>query len=424
MKETQEKCKRKIESLQHAKEAGITLIALVVTIVVLLILAGITINMLFSNGGIFKTAGDAANAWNEATVNEQESLNNIADQIANLVNGQVGGGDDTPEDPNKGPNGKPLVDTITEIQTGENIQAEDKYGNPVVVPKGFRVVVDETTKNATTVPEGIVIEDGAGNQFVWIPTGTYKVDESGTTKTNDLTRRQWGTTVNVEQVPTPITGDEVATGYDAGQSYYGERATQDKEGNAITPVSTKIEEFLNSAKPVSEEGHGGFYIGRYEQGEGNVCKAGVNVYVEVTRDTAKAQAEMMYTDKEQYGVTSELISSYAWDTALNFICQNSEHGYTLATTTNNTYGNLRTDSKELTGANGADNYSNIHEFLGNCSEWTTEYSSYTSGSGAASVCVSRGGDYVSITPNNAASRNTSRTDTSIIYISFRLSLYV
>ena len=42
---------------RKAKEKrGITLIALVVTIVVLLILAGITINMLFSNGGIFKTA--------------------------------------------------------------------------------------------------------------------------------------------------------------------------------------------------------------------------------------------------------------------------------------------------------------------------------------------------------------------------------
>ena len=62
-------------------KSGITLIALVVTIVVLLILAGITINMLFSNGGIFKTAQDAANAWNEATVNEQESLNNLAEQI-------------------------------------------------------------------------------------------------------------------------------------------------------------------------------------------------------------------------------------------------------------------------------------------------------------------------------------------------------
>ncbi len=88
MKRTQEK---------RNAEKGITLIALVVTIVVLLILAGITINMLFSNGGIFKTAGDAANAWNDATINEQESLNNLAEQIGNLVNGQTGGGD-TPEE--------------------------------------------------------------------------------------------------------------------------------------------------------------------------------------------------------------------------------------------------------------------------------------------------------------------------------------
>ena len=153
--------------IKYRKQEGITLIALVVTIVVLLILAGITINMLFSNGGIFKTAQDAANAWNEATVNEQESLNNLADQIGNLVNGQTGDGSggEEPEDPNKGPNGKPLIDTITEIQIGNNVEAEDKYGNPVVVPKGFKVVVDETTKNATTVSEGIVIEDANGNQF-------------------------------------------------------------------------------------------------------------------------------------------------------------------------------------------------------------------------------------------------------------------
>jgi len=40
-------------------QQGITLIALVVTIVVLLILAGITINLLFSNGGIFDIANQA-----------------------------------------------------------------------------------------------------------------------------------------------------------------------------------------------------------------------------------------------------------------------------------------------------------------------------------------------------------------------------
>ena len=422
MKETQEKLnkkimkqKRKVESLQrNKKEQGITLIALVVTIVVLLILAGITINMLFSNGGIFKVAQDAANAWNQTVINEQADLDNLTEQIQNLVNGQVGGGDEEPEDPTKGPNGKPLVETVTEIQEGSNLEAEDKYGNPVVVPKGFKVVVDETTNNATTVAEGIVIEDINGNQFVWIPTGTYKVDESGTTKTNELTRRQWGTTANTVQEPTPLTGDEVANGFE-GAFYFG-------EGDTRSVAHDTIANFLNSAKVVEEGGNGGFYIGRYEQGEGNVCKAGVNTYVNVTRDTAKTQAEAMYTDKEQYGVTSELISSYAWDTALNFICQNSEHGYTLATTTEDTYGNIGTNNKTQTGGYPADCYSNIYDFLGNCTEWTTEYSSSTSSSGAY-PCVLRGGNcYYS--DSYAAIRNNSAADGSGTTLSFRLSLYV
>ena len=402
---------------RKAKEKrGITLIALVVTIVVLLILAGITINMLFSNGGIFKTAQDAANAWNESTVNEQESLNNLADQIGNLVNGQTGDGSggEEPEDPNKGPNGKPLIDTITEIQIGNNVEAEDKYGNPVVVPKGFKVVVDETKNNATTVPEGIVIEDGAGNQFVWIPTGTYKVDASGTTKTNDLTRRQWGTKTNTVQDPTPITGDEVAEGLN-GNVYYG-------EGDSRSVAHDTIANFLNSAKPASEGGNGGFYIGRYEQGEGNVCKAGVNAYVDVTRDEAKSQGEAMYTNKDQYGVTSELISSYAWDTALNFICQNSENGYKLATTTEDTYGNIGTSNKEQTGGYPADCYSNIYDLLGNCREWTTEYSSLAAGS-LAYPCVSRGG-YYNDSSYYVAGRYYNAADGSSTFISFRLSLYV
>ena len=42
--------------MKEKNEKGITLIALVVTIIVLLILAGITINLLFSNGGIFDIA--------------------------------------------------------------------------------------------------------------------------------------------------------------------------------------------------------------------------------------------------------------------------------------------------------------------------------------------------------------------------------
>ena len=377
--------------------------------------------MLLGEDGIIRTAQEAKNTWEGAVANEQQEIQNLVNELNNIMNNEsgTGGGGTTPEEPEEpptGPNGKPLVETATEIQTESNLEAEDEYGNPVVVPKGFKVVVDETTNNATTVPEGIVIEDGAGNQFVWIPTGTYKVDASGTTKTNDLTRRQWGTTANVEQEPTPITGDEVAEG-SLGRYYYG-------EGDERSVAHDTIANFLNSAKPTVEGGNGGFYIGRYEQGEGNVCKAEVNAYVDVTRNEAKAQAEAMYTNQEQYGVTSELINSYAWDTALNFICQNSEHGYKLATTIESTYGNINTGSsgKTLTGGYPADCYSNIHDLLGNCLEWTTEYSSVTD-SGIDYPCVHRGG-YCSSSSSYAALRVSTPADYSFAYISFRLSLYV
>ncbi len=48
--------------MKKTNENGITLIALVVTIVVLLILAGITITYVLADGGVFKTARDAADA--------------------------------------------------------------------------------------------------------------------------------------------------------------------------------------------------------------------------------------------------------------------------------------------------------------------------------------------------------------------------
>ena len=115
--------------------------------------------------------------------------------------------------------------------------------------------------------------------------------------------------------------------------YYGEGATQDQYGNPIEPVAKdQIDGFKTSATT-----NKGFYIGRYEQGEGNVCKASVNPYTSITRDNAKIEAESMY--RGNTFITSELISSYAWDTALNFICQTNENGYFLVTTTDKKYAN-------------------------------------------------------------------------------------
>lgn len=242
---------------------------------------------------------------------------------------------------------------------------------------------------------------------MWIPVGEYKVSTTlsptGTLK-NNLTRRTF-----TDSGPTEVKGDVAINTY-----YYG-------EGDSRSVAYDTINDFIASASQKSEEnvnGHGGFYIGRYEQGENNVCKAGVNPYVSVTRDQAKTQAESMYSGNTY--VTSELISSYAWDTALNFICQTNEEGYLLAITTDSTYGNIGTSSLTQTGGYIADKYSNICDFLGNRREWTTEYSSF---SASDSFCVGRGGDCYGSSVY-AAYRDNFTTNYSFGYLGFRSQLYL
>lgn len=65
------------------KENGITLVALVVTIIVLLILAGVAISLTIGNNGIFTRAQDATEKYNESVANEQDEMrkfNEIYDQ--------------------------------------------------------------------------------------------------------------------------------------------------------------------------------------------------------------------------------------------------------------------------------------------------------------------------------------------------------
>ena len=59
------------------EERGITLIALVVTIIVLLILAGIAISLTVGNNGLFARAKNAANTWKEAEANEADEMSNF-----------------------------------------------------------------------------------------------------------------------------------------------------------------------------------------------------------------------------------------------------------------------------------------------------------------------------------------------------------
>ena len=130
------------KGLFKRKEKGITLIALVITIIVLLILAGVSIAMLTGENGILTQAQKAK----EETENAQAEEENILTNYESVLNSY----------------------------SGENTEFTDSLGNKVVVPAGFKVVNPEDN-----VEDGIIIEDvthgaTAGSQFVWIPVGTIK----------------------------------------------------------------------------------------------------------------------------------------------------------------------------------------------------------------------------------------------------------
>ena len=155
-----------MEEKFNKKQSGITLVALVVTIVVLLILAGITIMYTMGDNSIFKKAQEAKDKTDQAIKDEQEYFNNLDNVINQYLDG------------NSTDSNKVDVSTIT-TKVDKNTPAKDSLGNPITIPEGFKVVPDGqdgveytyTGDKKPTVQDGIVIEDEEGNQFVWIPVG-------------------------------------------------------------------------------------------------------------------------------------------------------------------------------------------------------------------------------------------------------------
>ena len=211
---------------------GITLIALVVTIIVLLILAGVAISLTVGNNGLFSRAQNAANTWKQAELNEQEEMSNFEslydETVKNL--GLDGSG-------NGGGSKKPIGEIKGEETS--NTETEDKEGNRIVVPAGFKVVNPESTVN-----EGIVIEDvngnnadTVGNQFVWVPCTIDGANESLKYDRYAFTKDDW------DYRQTKILGTDGEYEKDAdgsykiqrvdGRSYYYHEALPEKERQSI-----------------------------------------------------------------------------------------------------------------------------------------------------------------------------------------------
>ena len=71
-----------------AKNRGITLIALIITIIILLILAGVTINLTIGENGIFKAAKNAGKNYMEAQDRELAEIANFTNALDSILSGR------------------------------------------------------------------------------------------------------------------------------------------------------------------------------------------------------------------------------------------------------------------------------------------------------------------------------------------------
>jgi len=386
-------------------EKGITLIALIITIVVLLILAAVAIAAI-QNENILSHANNAAVKYNQAVQNEQDTLGgylNFLDNLGGSGNG-TGGTTQTVETSKN----KVLSITI-------NTDVYDEYGNKIVVPAGFKIRVDETTNNADTVTEGIVIEHGTdGNQFVWIPVGKIYTDTAKTEENaKTITLGRYSNFTATDGVYTP---DQTVENYGTAtivNSDYTEDTTANHKSDYENAIARNIGDFVTSATR-----KGGYYIGRYEAGDSRsdevadrtgeygtstdgalVCKANQVPFNYILQKDASSKCQNMYADgykNDGKGTfSSDLVNSYAWDTAIIFIQTfgTKSNSSTYASTIG--LSSIDRNAPQLTGNNNLskvtnkpiDEQLNIYDMAGNCSEWTTE--TYCAGT---SSHVYRGGN--------------------------------
>lgn len=426
------------------RNKGITLIALVVTIIVLLILAGISISLLSGQNGILNRAVEAKKQTESKSAEEKVkmavmssmtydgtlTLEKLKTELANY-GGKLEG--DT----------FPVTVTIDEnifkvningetksrIQGGtlgsvdgtetSNTTVQDALGNQVVVPAGFKIVNPNDY-----VTDGIIIEDTsneitAGSQFVWIPVGNVIVDSEGNIESITLGRYVFDKDGTVNSELSKTEPDEQVQPW---KIYFTEGLKE-----SLTENTHAKDIMAFRSKTISNHG---YYIGRYEartaveRKENNELTkvTEINdgyVYNWVTQPEAAEASREMYNNSN---FESDLTNSYAWDTALLFLQKfdNRENKdnlkpYSRQVSLNGSLLNKGTNN--LTTSNKQDVICNIYDMASNCFEWSTETTSSD-----VNACTFRGGSY-SYKETCPSERYDDAAGNSIDYYSFRPILY-
>lgn len=372
---------------------GITLVALVVTIVVLLILSSVSLNLVLGDNGIIVKAKEAAETTAAAQEKEAMERNLLEKELENSLSTPAV----EPTDGVKIPTGFYYVGgtKASGIVISDNKNDKNKYRNQKVVGT-----------------------DLLGNQYVWIPCTT---DSSS----SDLqyARTEWGVEVDGDDNSRAIKDELTLT--DASVTY----SDADTANGINADVSKEIVAQIKAEK-ASVAQYGGYYIGRYEVGRNSdtaVVKYNQTPYASITWSTAYGLAKKIITNSE---VNSYLCSSYAWDTAVNFI-QNNSTAKNYATSIEGFNGNWNPQAVKDPSGNVikpagtsqqlntglTTQFCNIFDMGGNEAEFTTELNP-----GTSETVVLRGGYYNSDSP--AGYRWDNYSGNAYIDYGFRATLFL
>ena len=372
---------------------GITLVALVVTIVVLLILSSVSLNLVLGDNGIIVKAKEAAETTAAAQKKEAMERNLLEKELENSLSTPAV----EPTDGVKIPTGFYYVGgtKASGIVISDNKNDKNKYRNQKVVGT-----------------------DLLGNQYVWIPCTT-----DNTSSDLQYTRTEWGVEADGDDNSRAIKDELTLT--DASVTY----SDADTANGINADVSKEIVAQIKAEK-ASVAQYGGYYIGRYEVGKNGdtaVVKYNQTPYASITWSTAYGLAKKIITNSE---ATSYLCSSYAWDTAVNFI-QNNSTAKNYATSIEGFNGNWNPQAVKDPSGNVikpagtsqqlntglTTQFCNIFDMGGNEAEFTTELNP-----GTSETVVLRGGVYYSVSP--AGNRwDVSSGDAGVSY-GFRATLFL
>ena len=454
------------EKGKNMRNKGITLIALVITIIVLLILAGVSIATLTGENGILTRANDAKEQTEIASVKEQAQLD-----IANWIAERLQNNEDTTLDDS----------TIKSIIETANTGNSNKYykelqDDKIITPSGYEILYAELYANGNGGSGG---ETGSlpstDETSPFLPDGATVIesDLSEGVTIKDVKNNEWVWIVVPKSVTASSTTDgdiENALISYATEEYRGSYSDTWYSGCGLEEgdYAQKYSDMLQSIKT-----YGGFYIGKYEVGSFDnavtsnnntrtaVIQQGAYPYNYVTCSQAEDLAEGLATG----GKTSTLMFGIQWDLVLKYLEENGDWD----TTTNNASYYLKTNSSSWgnyadnsfpvaegnkyaiynqstyqlgewnpvpsdyekpnsgteslvllsTGAVGNNSKMNIYDLAGNVFEWTLEKSTHT-----GLPCVYRGGD----SSGNgsrfpASSRYNYSASSSVSSFGFRPALY-